>query len=216
MPLAERSGRRFHAGGDAVFGMARRSRMQLSEPLQLLHRQVITRQMQQRVQQHRAVPVRDHEPIAIEPLRIGRVVAQMTLPQHLGNLGHAHRHAGMTGVCFLHGVHRQRPKHVDALLTRHRATQLRSLHVKLGAHGIAPQCTSPAPRTHTQFHDLFQVAHDGVGSQFLQRLIAVIAIVHRDDTTSRCVCRLDVGTRISHHQHVHGLDFSLTASRVQQ
>ncbi len=105
--LAERPGGRLHARGHAVLGMARRLGVELAEALQLVERQIVAGQMQQRVQQHRAVPVRKHEAIAIRPARIDGVVPQMPAPQCVGDLGHAHRHARVAGVGFLHGVHRQ-------------------------------------------------------------------------------------------------------------
>ncbi len=81
--------------------------MQLAEVLQLLNRQVITREVQQRVQQHRTVAVGNHEAIAVGPGGVGRVVAQEIVPQHFGDIGHAHRHAGMPGVGLLHCIHRK-------------------------------------------------------------------------------------------------------------
>lgn len=76
------------AGGFAV---------QLAELLELLDRQVVAGQVQQRVLQHRAVAVGQHETVAVEPLRVVRVVPEEIVPQHFGNIGHAHRHAGMAG-----------------------------------------------------------------------------------------------------------------------
>ena len=68
--------------------------------------------MQQRVLQHRAVAVREHEAVAIRPVRIGRIVAQMPRPQRDGDFGHAHRHAGMAALRGFDGVHRQRADRV--------------------------------------------------------------------------------------------------------
>ena len=41
--------------------------------------------------------------------------AQVVVPQHFGDLGHAHRHAGVAGVGLLHGVHRQRADRVGQI-----------------------------------------------------------------------------------------------------
>ncbi len=68
--------------------------MELPKALQLRHRQVVAAQVQQRIQQHRAVAIRQYEPIAIGPVRIRGVMAQVATPQHLLNLGHSHGHAG--------------------------------------------------------------------------------------------------------------------------
>ena len=107
--LAERTRGRFHARRDADLRMPRRLAVHLTEVDQLLHREVITRQVQQRVVQHRAVTVADDEAIAVGPLRIGRVVPVVPAPQRQRDLGHAHGHARMTGVGLLHRIHRQGP-----------------------------------------------------------------------------------------------------------
>ena len=90
-------------------GMTRRLAVQLAEVAQLAHRQVVAAQVQQRIQEHRAVAVRHHETVAVGPVRIGRVVLQVPAPQRDRDLGHAHRRAGMAGIGLLHGIHRQRP-----------------------------------------------------------------------------------------------------------
>ena len=105
--LAERAGGGLDAGGVAVFGVAGGLAVELAEALQLGDRQVVAGQVQQRVDQHRAVAIGEHEAVAVGPLGVGRVVAQVMTPQHLGDLGHAHRRARVAGVGLLHGVHRQ-------------------------------------------------------------------------------------------------------------
>ena len=82
--------------------------MKLAEALDFLHRQVIAGEVQQGVNQHRAVPIGQYEPVAVSPLGIGRIVAQMMNPQNLGYFRHAHGHAGVTRIGFLHSIHRQR------------------------------------------------------------------------------------------------------------
>ena len=69
--------------------------VQLAEALQLLDGQCVPGEMQQRVDQHRAVTVGQHETVAVGPGRIAGMVAQMPVPQGLGDLGHAHGRAGM-------------------------------------------------------------------------------------------------------------------------
>jgi hypothetical protein len=46
-----------------------------------------------------------HEAIAIDPLRVTRIELQEVVPQHLGDIGHTHRHARMAGLGSLDGVH---------------------------------------------------------------------------------------------------------------
>ena len=78
--LAERAGGGLDARRDADLGVARRLAVQLAEVAQLAHRQVVAGQVQQRVEQHRAVAVGEHEAVAVGPVRVGRVVAQVACP----------------------------------------------------------------------------------------------------------------------------------------
>ena len=49
-PLTQRPGSGLHARGHAVFGVTRRLGMQLTEAHQLLHRQIVAGEVQQRIQ----------------------------------------------------------------------------------------------------------------------------------------------------------------------
>ncbi len=111
-PLPERAGSRLHARRAAVFGVSRRPGMQLPKLLDIVDRQVVAGQMQQPIEQHRAVAVGQHEPVAIGPARVGRIMSQVMIPQDLGNIGHAHRHPGMAGVGLLYSIHGQRTQGV--------------------------------------------------------------------------------------------------------
>ena len=107
--LPQRAGGGLHAGRDADLGMARCLAVQLAEAAQLAHRQVVAAEVQQRVDQHRAVPIGEHETVAVGPARVGRVVLQVPAPERDGDLGHAHRRARVTRVRLLHGIHGQCP-----------------------------------------------------------------------------------------------------------
>ena len=76
--------------------MTRSFAVQLAEVLQLLHGQVVARQMQERINQHRAVTVGQHKAVAVAPMRVARVVVQMLAPQSDSYVGHAHGRAGMS------------------------------------------------------------------------------------------------------------------------
>jgi hypothetical protein len=106
--LAQRAGGGLDAGRVADLGVAGRLAVQLAEVLQLLHRQRVAREVQERIDEHGAVAVAEHEPVAIGPLRVHRVVLEVARPQRHGDVGHAHGGAGMPGVGGLHGVHGQR------------------------------------------------------------------------------------------------------------
>ena len=99
-----------------VFGMAGGLAVDLAKALQLIQRHVLDAgQVQQAVEQHRAVAVRQHEAVAIEPMRIGRVELHEILVENGRDVGHAHRRAGMAAVGVLHGVHGQRPDAVGQI-----------------------------------------------------------------------------------------------------
>jgi len=113
--LAQRAGGGLDAEVRLDLGMARGVRAELTEVLQLLEVERIARQVQQRVKQHRTVAVRQHEAVAIDPLRVAGVVLEVVGPQHLGDVGHAHRHARVPGVGFLDRIHAQRADRVGEL-----------------------------------------------------------------------------------------------------
>ena len=102
--LAQRAGGGFHARGLVALRVAGGLAVQLAEVLQLLQRQVVAGQVQQRVLQHRAVAVGQDETVAVEPVRVRRAVAVVVVPQHFGDVGHAHGHAGMAGIGGLYRV----------------------------------------------------------------------------------------------------------------
>ncbi len=121
--LAERAGRGFDALGVEIFRMARRQRPQLAEVLELVERHVgIAGQVQQRIQQHRTVPGRQDESVAVRPFRVGGVEFQELREQHGGDVGRTHRQAGMAGFRLLDGIHRQpanRIGHTGRINLRH-------------------------------------------------------------------------------------------------
>ena len=50
---------------------------------------------------------RQHETIAVEPVRIRGVECQVLAKQHCRDIRHAHRHSGVAGTGGLDRVHRQ-------------------------------------------------------------------------------------------------------------
>ena len=81
--------------------------MKLPEALDFLHWQIVAGKVQQGVNQHRTMSIGQDEPIAVCPLRICGVVAQVMYPQYLSYFRHAHRHSRMPRIGFLHSIHRQ-------------------------------------------------------------------------------------------------------------
>ena len=113
--LAERAGGGLHAGRAAALRVAGRLGAELAEALQLLDRQRVAGEVQQAIEQHRAVAVREHEAVAVRPIRVGRVVAQVALPERHRDLGHPHRHAGVAGLGGFHRVHGERANGIREL-----------------------------------------------------------------------------------------------------
>ena len=107
--LAERPGGGFDAGGVAVLRVSGRERAELAEALDLVdgHR-LVAGEIQQRIEQHRAVAGREHEAVAVGPGRIGRVEFEEAREQDGGDIGRAHGQAGMAGIGLFDRVHRQR------------------------------------------------------------------------------------------------------------
>ena len=105
--LAQRAGGGFYAGGDAHFGVTGGFAVQLAEVFQLAHRQVVTGEVQQRINQHGAVAVGQHEAVTIGPVRVCRVVFQVLAPQGDSDVCHAHRCARVARVSKLYRVHCQ-------------------------------------------------------------------------------------------------------------
>jgi len=67
--------------------MARSFTVELAEVFQLLHGQVVARQMQKRVNQHGSVAVGEHKAVAVAPMRVAGVVVQMLAPQSDCDIG---------------------------------------------------------------------------------------------------------------------------------
>ena len=108
--LTQRAGGAFDALQLGVFGVASAHRMQLTERLDVIHRRArIAGEVQQAVDQHRAMPRRQDEPVAVGPARLGGVELEEFGKQHGRDVGHAHGHAGVAAVGRLHCIHRQDP-----------------------------------------------------------------------------------------------------------
>ena len=115
--LPQRTGGGFHTSGVTHFRVARSFRVQLTEVFQFFHRQIVTGEVQQAVDQHGAVAVGQHEAVTVSPGRILRVVFQEITPQDFGNVSHTHRGTRVTGFGFLYCVHAQRTNSIGKLFT---------------------------------------------------------------------------------------------------
>ena len=110
--LAERAGRRLDAARRVrQLRVTGRLRAELPEALDLVERDVaVAAEVQPGVEEHRAVPGRQHEPVAVQPTRVGRVVAERVTEEHGADLGAAERQAQVAALTRDDGVDRETPR----------------------------------------------------------------------------------------------------------
>src|SRR3546814_15356294 len=83
--------------------------VQLAEIADFVDRRMrVTREMQRRISEHRAMPRRQHESVAIRPRRIGGIELQIIRIGQCRDIGTAPRPPGTTAVPGLYRVHRTR------------------------------------------------------------------------------------------------------------
>ena len=108
--LTQRAGGRFDAVEQEVLRMAGAGAAYLPEVADIFHRRCrIAGQVQQAVDQHRTMPRRQHETVAIGPVGNRGIVLQVFTPQHGRDIGHAHRHTRVPRIRRLDRIHRERP-----------------------------------------------------------------------------------------------------------
>ena len=81
--LPQRPGGRLDSRRVVPLGVPRRPAAPLAELLELVELEPVAGQVEQRVQERRAMARRQHEAVAIEPLRRARIVLEVVLPQHV-------------------------------------------------------------------------------------------------------------------------------------
>mmetsp|Transcript_21270 Transcript_21270/g.50571 ORF Transcript_21270/g.50571 Transcript_21270/m.50571 type:complete len:670 (+) Transcript_21270:384-2393(+) len=113
--LSQRTGRDFHTLRDEVLGMPRGRRPELPEGLEVIEAAGgVPREVKHRVLEGAGVTVRQDEPIAVDPVRVGRGVPHDLAPEDVGHRGAAHGSSGMAGVRRLDHVGRDGADGVDA------------------------------------------------------------------------------------------------------
>ena len=111
--LAERAGGRLDPGRVAEFRVARRLRAELAEIADLIERHAgIAGEVEQGIEQHRAVAGRQHKAVAVRPVRGSGVEFQEFLEQQGRAIGEAERQAAMAALGFLYGIHAERPDRI--------------------------------------------------------------------------------------------------------
>ena len=115
--LPQRAGRGFDTRRVTVFRVPRSLGVQLPEVLDVVNANVVPAQVQQGVLQHGAMAVRQYKTVTVGPLRVGRVVAQVIVPQYLGDIRHTHGRTRVAGLGFLNRIHAQRANGVGEIFT---------------------------------------------------------------------------------------------------
>ena len=106
--LAERARGHLDTRGDTMLRMPGGARSELAEVFQLFDGEVlITKQVKTGIEQHRAVAGGQNKAVPVRPGRIGCVELEVFGEQNRGDVRHAHGHAWVAAVGFLHGVHGQ-------------------------------------------------------------------------------------------------------------
>ena len=125
--LAERAGGGFDSGGRFLLGVPRRAAAELPKEFELFERErraidgvavfvaiADPGEVDECVEQHRGVAVREHEAIAVGPLRLRGVVAEELIPQRVGDGSEAHRRARMPRIRLLNRIHGEGANRIDA------------------------------------------------------------------------------------------------------
>ena len=106
--LPEQARGHLDAAARVIFGMALAVRPEHPEPLDLLDAHLLVAgQVEQRIDQHRAVAGRLHEAVAVEPQRVLRIELEMVPEQRRRDVGRAERRAGVALARALDRVHGQ-------------------------------------------------------------------------------------------------------------
>ena len=105
--LAERARGRLDAGGVMKLRVPRRLRFPLAKVPDVVERERIAREVQPAVEKHAAVPRREDEAVATEPLRIAGVVAKEVAVEDGADLGVTQRQSDVSGSGGADGVHRE-------------------------------------------------------------------------------------------------------------
>ncbi len=137
-PLAQRAGGGLHAAGLAELRVTGAAAVELAELLDVVQGDggaalggvLHVGQMEQAVEQHGGVPGREHETVAVEPLRVRGVVREHVAPEGVGRRRGAQGRARVAGVRGLDRVDGEGAEGVDGEL----------VEILDGRHGSLPVC----------------------------------------------------------------------------
>ena len=141
--LAQRSGGDLDAGREPILRVPGRLAAPLPERLEILQRKIVPGEVEQRVEQHRAVPARENEAVTVRPLRVARVMLQMARPEGVRHGRRPHRETRVPGVGLLNSIYGDHAYGVDTkLVKRHgHLPQVRDV----GSRSAAPFTVRRAP-----------------------------------------------------------------------
>jgi hypothetical protein len=112
-PLPERARRDLDAPGVPLLRVTRRLRAPLPELAEILELETEPGEVQHRVEEHRRVPGREDEAVAVRPVAVGGVVRHDPREEHVRERRQRHRRPGVPRVRALDGVHREPAHHID-------------------------------------------------------------------------------------------------------
>ena len=110
---AEGSGRDLHAVGVVHLGVAGGEGTPGAQGLQVVELEAVPGQEELDVLREAGVPAGEHETVAAQPVRVGRVVGHHLLVEQVGRRGETHGRAGVPVADLLHGVSGEHPHGVD-------------------------------------------------------------------------------------------------------
>ena len=119
--LAQRPGGGLDAGGVPVLGVAGGQAAPGAQRRQVVELEQ-TGEEELDVEGEAGVPGGEHEPVAADPVRVGRVVPHDPLEEQVGRRRQAHRRAGVAVADLLDGVHGQGADRVDGPAVERRST----------------------------------------------------------------------------------------------
>src|SRR5437762_8257361 len=105
--LTKRASGALHAGRVAEFRMSRCFAVQLAEPFDVRHWQIVSAQVQPRIEKHAAVSGGEHEIVPADPAWLVGIMLESVPIKHRAHFGTAKRQSQMSGFRRLYRVHAQ-------------------------------------------------------------------------------------------------------------
>ena len=129
-PLPQRASRRLDARSAPIFGMARGSRADLPELLEVFDGEPFgaadAGQIEKRIEQHAAVAGGQDKPVPIGPMGIGGVEFERVAPQHRRDVGRSHWQTGVAALGLLDRVEGEKANRIGHRVVRHARRHRRS------------------------------------------------------------------------------------------